>query len=386
MQYPGRIGSGPAMTTAPITAAILRQPLPAADRPPNYLPATPSSVLWGRLPCAADAPVLEIAPGATVVVDTISHEGILEDQGRDPVAFFGSQGVPADQVLADAVTVSASVDHDPNDGPHVITGPIGVSGAVPGDVIVVHLQELTPRVPYGVISSRHGLGLLPERFPQEGDLTSVFCQVEGLELGLDQARGTLPLTPGDIDRPIRFALAPFLGIIGVSTPGVERLNSTPPGLHGGNLDIRRLVAGTSLYLPVQVEGGGLYVGDPHFAQGNGEVALTALEASLRATLRVDLVPAAEARARFGPVRGPFARTPEFLIPTGLDEDLDEAVRECGRNAVTMLTSIFGLAPEVAYAYLSAATDFEISQVVDVVKGAHALIRLADLAATGRVLP
>ncbi|MFC7656308.1 hypothetical protein ACFQV8_07210 [Pseudonocardia benzenivorans] len=94
MQYPGRIGSGSAMTTAPITDAILRQPLPAANRPPNYLPATPSSVLWGRLPCAADAPVLEIAPGATVVVDTISHEGILEDQGRDPVAFFGSQGFP----------------------------------------------------------------------------------------------------------------------------------------------------------------------------------------------------------------------------------------------------------------------------------------------------
>ncbi|MFC7656309.1 acetamidase/formamidase family protein [Pseudonocardia benzenivorans] len=144
----------------------------------------------------------------------------------------------------------------------------------------------------------------------------MFCQVEGLELGLDQARGTLPLTPGDIDRPIRFALAPFLGIIGVSTPGVERLNSTPPGLHGGNLDIRRLVAGTSLYLPVQVEGGGLYVGDPHFAQGNGEVALTALEASLRATLRVDLVPAAEARARFGPVRGPSPAPRSSSSPPG----------------------------------------------------------------------
>ena len=363
---------------APPASTVL-QPLPAA---PGYLPATTATTTWGRLPCADDAPVLSVDVGGSVVVDTVSHEGILEDQGRDPVAFFGGHGVPAADVLLDAIAIAADGTHDRSGGPHVVTGPIEVCGACPGDLLAVRIDALTPRAPYGVVSSRHGKGLLPERFPVAGQVTSVFCAVEDLELGLGFARGTLPLRPDDDARPVRFPLAPFLGVMGVATPGPRR-HSTPPGLHGGNIDIRLLVAGTTLYLPVQVPGAGLYVGDPHFAQGNGEIALTALEAPLRAELTVDLVPAAEARARFGEVVGPFARTAAFLVPTGLDEDLDAAVQKCGRNAVALLGAVYGMAPELAYAYLSAATDFEISQVVDVVKGAHALIRVADFAGVDR---
>jgi len=368
--------------TAELTAAdppsLVLQPL--TDAGDDYLPATPETTTWGRLPCADDAPALSVDPGTTVVVDTVSHEGILEDQGRDPVAFFGAHGVDPADVLLDAIAVAAHGDHDVTGGPHVVTGPIEVRGTEPGDLLAVRIDALVPRAPYGVISSRHGKGLLPDAFPAHGSLASVFCRVEGLELGLEAARGALPLRPGDPDRPVRFPLAPFLGVMGVATPG-ERLPSTPPGLHGGNIDIRLLVTGTTLYLPVQVPGGGLYVGDPHFAQGNGEIALTALEAPLRATLTVDVVPAADAAARFGGVTGPFARTPEFLVPTGLDVDLDVAVQKCGRNAVALLGAVYGMAPELAYAYLSAAADFEISQVVDVVKGSHALIRLADFALT-----
>ena len=362
------------------SAAPVLQPLAAET--PGYLPAGPATTSWGLLPCADDEPALSVEPGSTIVVDTLSHEGILEDQGRDPVAFFGGHGVAAGDVLRDAIAVAADGHHHASGGPHVVTGPVEVYGAQPGDLLAVRIDELVPRVPYGVVSSRHGKGLLPERFPATGEVTSVFCSVEDLALGLDKARGTLPLRPGARDRPVRFPLAPFLGVMGVATLG-PRLHSTPPGLHGGNIDIRLLVAGTTLYLPVQVPGAGFYVGDPHFAQGNGEIALTALEASLRATLTVDVVPEADARARFGDVAGPFARTTEFLIPTGLDEDLDVAVQKCGRNAVAMLGAVFGMEPELAYAYLSAATDFEISQVVDVVKGSHACIRLADFAAVTR---
>ncbi|MDF2493039.1 MAG: acetamidase [Microbacterium sp.] len=135
-----------------------------------------------------------------------------------------------------------------------------------------------------------------------------------------------------------------------------------------------------LYLPVQVPGALAYVGDPHFAQGDGEVALTALEASLRATLRFEVVPRAEALAEFGEVAGPLVRTAEYLVPTGLDPDLGEAMRRCVRAALTLLQARYGMAEHLAYAYLSAATDFDISQVVDIVCGVHARIRLADFAA------
>jgi acetamidase/formamidase len=176
---------------------------------------------------------------------------------------------------------------------------------------------------------------------------------------------------------VAFALNPFLGIMGVAVAGRVRPHSVPPGSHGGNLDINLLTAGSTLYLPVQVPGALAYVGDPHFAQGDGEVALTALEASLRATLRFDIVPAGEAGAIFGDLVGPVAETREYLIPTGLDADLDVATGNCVRAALGLLEARYGMDRTQAYAYLSAATDFDISQVVDLVKGVHARIRKAD---------
>ena len=153
----------------------------------------------------------------------------------------------------------------------------------------------------------------------------------------------------------------------------------PPGPHGGNIDINLLTVGATLYLPVQVDGALAYVGDPHFAQGDGEVSLTAMEASLRATVRLDVVPREDAVRRFGELAGPLAETTDHLVPTGMDEDLDVAVQNCVRAAIALLEARYGMDPRLAYAYLSAATDFDISQVVDVVKGVHARIRKSDFA-------
>ncbi|GAA1998779.1 acetamidase/formamidase family protein [Microbacterium ulmi] len=346
----------------------------------HYLPATPSTVLWGRLPCAADAPVLTVASGDTVTFDTVSHEGVLEDQGKDPLAYFGAHGVAPEAVLTDAVEIAANLSRDPaNDGPHVITGPVFVTDAAPGDLLKITVVRLEPRVPYGVISNRHGKGALAGELPRGPGSVSVFAPVEERDGALV---GLLPLVEGG-ERVVEFPLAPFLGTMGVAVAGDERPHSVPPGAHGGNIDINLLVEGASLYLPVQVPGALAYVGDPHFAQGDGEVALTALEASLRATVRFDVVPRAEALAEFGEVQGPLVRTDEYLVPTGLDPDLDEAMRKAVRASLSLLRARYGMDEHLAYAYLSAATDFDISQVVDIVCGVHARIREADFAGVGR---
>lgn len=337
----------------------------------RYLPADPARLLWGRLPCEGDEPVIEVGLGDELTVDTISHEGLLEDQGSDPAAFFARHGVPREQLLDDAVELVATRRRDPADGPHVITGPIRVDGLGAGGVLAVDVVELLPRVPYGVISNRHGRGALPGEYPRGPETVSVFAAVRGGEGWIPRAAGEEPT--------VHFPLAPFLGTMGVAVAGQERPHSVPPGFHGGNIDVKLLVEGTTLYLPVLVDGAGFFVGDPHFAQGDGEVALTAMEASLRATLRFREVSREE--PLFGCVQehGPVIETPEYIVPTGMDPDLGEANRRAVRAAISLLVGMHGMDPEHAYAYLSAATDFDISQVVDQVTGVHARIRKADFA-------
>jgi hypothetical protein len=133
-----------------------------------YVPSTLETIKWGYLPNAATKPVLTVPTGATVVFDTVSHEGILEDQGRDPVKFFTSKGVPENMILDDARKIASSkLQHDfKKDGPHIVTGPVEIEGAEPGDVLKVDVLSVVPRVPYGVISNRHGKGALPGEFPE----------------------------------------------------------------------------------------------------------------------------------------------------------------------------------------------------------------------------
>ncbi|MFJ4220414.1 acetamidase/formamidase family protein [Curtobacterium luteum] len=341
--------------------------------------SAPEDVLWGRLPCRDDAPQTTVEPGATVTFDTVSHEGVLDDQGRDPVAFFARSGVPRELVLDDAVAIAAEAAREHRDGPHVVTRPVAVAGAEPGDLVSLTLLEALPRVPYGIVSNRHGRGALAGELPRGELPVSVFADVAAVD---GELVGRLPVTDGG-PRLVTFPLRPFLGIVGVTVDDQVQPHSVPPGPHGGNLDIALLGVGTTLHLPVQVPGAGVYVGDPHFAQGDGEVALTAMEASLRATFRIDVVPRARALQEFGELAGPLGETTEHLVPTGLDADLDEAVRKCVRQAIALVRARWGLDEHIAYAYLSAATDFRVSQVVDLVCGAHATVRKADFRAVPR---
>lgn len=337
----------------------LLQPLADYDGADHYLPSRPETVRWGRLPNAAAAPVLKVRSGDTVCFDTVSHEGLLEDQGGDPAAFFGANGIG--EVLQDAARIARECAREPDAGPHIVTGPVQVAGAEPGDVLEVEVLQLERRAPYGVVSNRHGRGALPGEYPQGHENVSTVATVD------DRGRGVLPVGDG---RSLRFPLAPFLGIMGTAPAVEEPVHSVPPGPHGGNLDIRLLGPGAKLYLPVAVPGASFYTGDPHFSQGDGEVALTAFEAPLRATLRLTVHSDPAVRRLAAALGGPYAETGEHWITTGLDEDLDEAVRKAVKAALVFLRERHGVPGPVALAYLSAAVDVRISQVVDLVKGAH----------------
>ena len=386
---------------AAASAAMPLQPL--ADKPGRiavpgvpgkvyYVPSTVDTIQWGYLPNATARPLLTVPSGATVVFDTLSHEGLLEDQGRDALGYFMSQGVPANKVLKDAIAITrSSLPHDfAKDGPHIITGPVAIEGAKPGDVLKVEVLAVTPRVPYGVISNRHGKGALPGEFPEgptpEPDASasepqkyrnvSVFTPIRkarhgGWEGVMKNARG----------EEISFPTAPFMGVMGVAAATDAPVHSVPPGVYGGNMDVKDLGAGTVVYLPVFVDGANFYTGDPHMAQANGEVALTALEHSMRAIFRLTLLKRGDPRipSASGSLDKPFGETRDYWIAIGLNPDLDEAMKDAVREAMRFLHEKLGMDRAVALAYMSAATDFNVSQVVDRTKGIHALIRKRDFA-------
>ena len=381
---------------AAAAAADFKVLQPLADKPMKqkdgsyYVPTTPETARWGSLPNASAKPVLTVPSGAVVTFDTVSHEGVLEDQGKDPVKFFGQHGVKPDQVLKDAQAIAASnLPHDfVKDGPHVVTGPVAIEGAKAGDVLLVEMLALQPRVPYGVISNRHGKGALPGEFPEN----------KGPQAGADAAHPGLfanhftfvpirevggkwyAIVKGAQGPEARIALRPFNGTMGVAPNTQDKPNSVPPGEYGGNLDINDLGVGAKLYIPIQVDGALFYAADPHYAQGDGEVALTAIEGSLRSTYRLTVLKSGDKRLPMkAPMKNPFAETKDYWIPVGLNQDLNEAMKDATRQAVQFLNEKLGMDRATALAYLSAGADFQVTQVVDRVKGVNAVIRKSDFA-------
>jgi acetamidase/formamidase len=353
----------------------------------HYLPSTPETIRWGRLSNAATRPVLTVDSGTTVTFDTVSQEGILEDQSRDPDAFFAQFGVAPAEVLDDARAIAASgLPHRFGiDGPHVVTGPVFVRDARPGDVLDAEIVSLHPRARYGVVSTRHGSGLLAGEFPEgpppdtDADArrwqafrtSTTFCAVE-------RRRGKLfGMLVGRDGAKVRFPLAPSLGIMAVGVDVAEPVCSTSAGLHGGALDCRELGQGAHLYLPVQLPGALFSVGDPHYALGEGKAAFSALEGPLRATVRLTALREAGARSALGALREPFVETDAVWMTIGFDADLAEAVRRAARSAVVFLQSRIGLDRADALAYLSSAADLGLCQVVNDVNAAYCRLRRSD---------
>ncbi len=319
--------------------------------PDATLRSTPETVSWGYI--AADLPpVLRIQSGQTVRIDTISHQGI--NTKLDPVTYFGAAGIPPEQVLQDAQDIFSKVRRAEGAGNHVITGPVYVEGAQPGDMLEVRVLDVEFRVPYGVNSTGPGWGVLPDLLAQPTLKT----------IKLDLGRG-VALFSDNVEVP----LAPFMGIVAVAPPpALVRVSTRPPGAFGGNIDFRHLTAGATLYLPVFNAGALFYTGDGHAMQGDGEVDGTAIEISLTPTLQLIVHRGAGLAMKW-----PRAEDAAHYYAMGMDTNLDTALQIAVAEAVGLLQQRAGLSAADAYALASLSADFRVGEAVNHVKMVYGVI-------------
>ncbi len=312
--------------------------VPAFAQQVHQLPATPATVAWGYY-WAEAPPVLRIASGDIVEVETMitNRPARLERAGVPPEEVQQSLRDIVDQVT------------DRGPGGHILTGPVYVEGAEPGDVLEVRVLSVDIATPYGYNGCR---GFVPEHCGESG--TRI--------IRLDREQMTAEFVPG-----IVIPLAPFFGSMGVAPPpSAGRWSSNPPWIHAGNLDNQELVAGTTLFIPVHVPGALFLVGDGHAAQGDGEVDQTAIETSLNG--RLQLIVRKDMHLTW-----PRAETPTHFITMGTDEDLTVATRIAVEQTIEFLMEYRQLDRATAYALASVAADLRITQLVDGYVGVHAMI-------------
>jgi acetamidase/formamidase len=328
--------AAPALLLA-LSQTMSAEAAPSEAQPDAFLASTPKTVVRGYI--ASDTPpVLHIKSGQTVKIDTISHGGLTED----PVAFFGAAGIPANQVLKDAIDIGR-MSKEKGWGGHVLTGPIFIDGAHPGDMLEVRIRKIDIRVPYGVNNPGTG-GVVPGMLKERGSKVIKF----------DLARN-VALFSKDIELP----LSPFMGIMAVAPPPeIKRVSSGPPGAFGGNMDFKRLAAGATLYLPVFNEGALFVTGDSHGGQGDGEVDGNAIEASMAPTLQFIVHKDAGRNMAF-----PRAEDAQNYYILGMDPDLDVALKNAVKETVAFLQAR-GLSASDAYSLSSVGVDFAVSEAVD----------------------
>jgi len=312
--------------------------LSAAD---YKLKPTPQTLAWGYY-WAQAKPVLTIQSGDTVEIQTVSGNPQTLEKA----------GLPPDQIQPELRRLYAEVPQESRGpGGHLLTGPVFITGAQPGDVLEVRIREIRLDVPYAYNSVGRA-GFLADLFPP--GTTRI--------IPLDRTKLIGHFGPG-IDIPLK----PFFGSMGIAPPDAAgKINSAPPGIYAGNLDNKELVAGTTLFIPVHAPGALFEVGDGHAGMGNGEVDITAMETSLTGVfqfiVRHDMH-----------LKWPRAETPTHYIMMGLDPDLTQAARLCTLETIDFLVSEKKLTREEAYALTSVSIDLEITQLVDGTKGVHAMI-------------
>jgi acetamidase/formamidase len=364
-------------------------------RPDHVVRSTPSNVVWGEFP-SDRPPVLVVRQGETVRIETLSHAGATQganlgaapgNENNHPVAYLSQFGVKPNQVLPDVIDFWMSGPGRPRTGRggHILTGPIYVEGAEPGDTLEIQVLDLETRVPYGINNAGPTSGVLapgyagaagpffsgaldpaypnrasitPPQIPPFGPVGNRnliwTATVAGKEVALFDEHITVPLGPFMGIMAVAPA-APEVGEPGVTVPLVQ--SSTPPGVYGGNMDVKDLGVGSRLFLPVFHSGGLFYTGDPHSAQGDGEVSGTAIEHSLTGVFRFIV-------HKKQVTTSPWAETGTHYILMGIDLDLDRAMRLAVQEVVKFLVDVKGLEPGYAYSLASIAVDFHVGEAVD----------------------
>ncbi|MEM6487185.1 MAG: acetamidase/formamidase family protein [Pseudomonadota bacterium] len=305
----------------------------------HHLDWRPEHLFWGYFD-ATTPPVLTIDSGDEVTLDCLPA---CEEADLPP----GGEGV------LDA-HVAAMAAHRPTKGagPHMVTGPVYVNGAVAGDVLQVDILEAKPMQSWGFTAILPLLGALPHEF----------TNYQRMHIAVDEGAGMCRLPIG-----VDLALDPFFGIMAVAPPKAwGRIGTPEPRAFGGNMDNKELKPGTTLYLPVFTEGALFSAGDGHGRQGDGEVCIAAVETALRGrfrlTVRKDMA-----------ISQPFAEREDMLISMGFDVSLDEAMRKALRDMIRLVSERGGISRDQAYMLLSLAGDLRITQVVDGEKGVHMML-------------
>jgi acetamidase/formamidase len=311
----------------------------------HTLKSTVSTVHWGYFD-AAVAPVLTIDSGDRVTIETVS--------GAPDVMPRPGSGHALPPELAD---IHARV---PRKLPgHLLTGPVAVRGAMPGDVLEVDIEAIELRQAWGYNAIR----------PLSGALPGEFDDVRIVHIPLDPARRVGTLSWG-AEIPLR----PFFGVMGVAPPPAwGMVSSIQPRQNGGNLDNKELVAGTRLLLPVHVAGANFSCGDGHGAQGDGEVCVTAIETALTGTFRLTV------RKGGRRLAWPRAETPSHAITMAFDPDLDQAAKMALRDMIALIGERKNLSREDAYMLCSLAADLRVTQLVNGNNGCHCMLEKRYLA-------
>ena len=352
-----------AWTTIALLFSVLSDAVWAQPQSDHFVPSRPETLSWGWFPIDKP-PILTVTSGDTVFVDTLSHAG--STQRAHPVESLGELGVEASEILQDVIDFWDSRDGRPREGRsgHVITGPIAIAGAEPGDTLEVQVLDLTTRAPYGINNTGPTSGVFARNYPgtrptdPQRDIENArhlyrTITVDGREMALFSDDIRVPLAP--FMGIMAVAPDPVLGQPGVEMPGVQA--SRPPGAFGGNLDIKDLTVGSTLYLPIYHAGALFYVGDPHAAQGDGEVSGTAIEQSLSGRFRLVLHKDMQ-------LSMPRVETDAHYILMGIDLDLDRALQQAVDEVVSFLVEEKGLTPTKAVSLASIAVDFQVAEAVD----------------------
>ncbi len=324
-----------------LLAAVLLSaslPLMAAD---HVVLATPTTVEWGHY-AANVKPAITVQSGDTVTMQTLSTCG--------PTDRLIARGVKPEDIppYNDAV-YKGYPDKDKGPGGHILTGPVEIEGAEPGDVLEVQILKVDIDADFACNGFGLHRGFLPMEFPYSRQRI----------IPLDRKKMIGHFAPG-IDIPLH----PFFGSMGVA-PGAGRIDSAPPFAHAGNMDNKELVAGTTLYIPVAAKGALFVAGDGHAGQGNGEVDITAMETFLTGTFRFVL-------HKHQAMNWPRAETPTDYITMGFSPDLKEATEYALRDMIDFLVEEKHLTRDEAYMLSSVAVDLDITQLVDGNVGVHAM--------------